>query len=532
MTRSLSARLTSRGWRIAAASGGELVDDDQIAIWVAESGGRIAACRARLADLDEAWSLELEKLLFTFGRGQLGLAETFVAKCLASPTETHCVRAPSSILSRKLLVCSFAMAGEPVVGLRRTRLISRAVFLVAAVVGLATWIAALLRDGQGGRLPADAQTVVAVHPEATNRSGHVFAALKDAPATPILLLGRPNSGRGAVLSFLAGRGLSPAAVARPYDWSSAVASFGAWVASLRDGMRMASLVPVVMPLREQAAQTFRRAVGLASARWWTRRGPRPRTIVLGHCGLADTVPLERAMQREGARTIHWLHGLSAGWIYGGVSSLLVTQCGHDARWHARLGGYGHTVHVPQPRPAMIRPGKASLFVLTNFAHPAHPTWAAHGLRDELALIQVMAKVADLRSIRPDDVVWRPHPVIQNLSDDVRGQLSASVAEAGFRLWPTEDRSFDALLSARNIVSTPSGAAVDLLKRGRLPVIAAPYPIDPEHALALFPFRGSDAVGIASALDTIDPAAFNETWLAVAPGVTPSYAGILEECWRA
>lgn len=531
MTSAFSARRTGGGWRIDPAAPGRAVSDSEVAAATARANQHISRRLPTLPPLDGAWRLEWEKASFTFGRAELVLADDFAARCVAAPGEVHTIVAS---VGRWALMQALAAAGEPVVGLAAARRGQRLRFLAASVVGLATWALALIKDGGGGAIPAGARDLVAVHPESTNRTGHVFKALAaEAPETPLLLLGRPFGPRAAALALLTETGLRPTGVARPYGAGAAAATFGAWLGSLGEGTAMAAALPVAVPFRELAAQSFRRAMGLASARWWAGSGLKPETVVFGHCGLADTAPLERAMQAGGARTAHWLHGLSAGWIYNGVSDLLLTQVGHDAQWHRGITpGYRRTAFAPLSAPARVGGEGDEMVVLTNFAHPAHPTWAAHGLRDELALIEIMADVARRLEIAPEKVVWRPHPVLHALPEQVRETLKAALARAGFRLWPAGQRDFAAVARFGVVVTTPGGSAIDVLKLGRMPVVAAPHAIDPLHVTAAFPLTGADAEGIAAAAGRpVDEGMFAETWARIAPGAVPTYAGVVEELKR-
>jgi hypothetical protein len=531
MTSAFSARRTSGGWRIERAAPGEAITDPEVARATAH-GNRHIGERLRDVALDEAWKLELEKATFTFGRAELVLADEFAMRCKAAPERVHTITGP---VGRWALMQALAAAGEPVAGRGAARLGQRLRFLAASAVGLLTWTLALARDPGGGNIPVGARDLAAVHPETTNRTGHLFKALAaEAPETPVLLLGRPFGSRAAASALLAEKGLRPGGVARPYGVGSALATFRAWLGSLGGGTAMAAAAPVHVPFRELAAQSFRRAMGLASAHWWTRSGLTPGTVVFGHCGLADTAPLERAMQARGTRTAHWLHGLSAGWIYNGVSDLLFAQCGHDAGWHGCIGpGYRRTTALTLPVPARIDGEGDEMVVLTNFAHPAHPSWAAHGPRDELALIEIMAEVARRLDMSPDKVIWRPHPVLYAMPAGVRDALKLALSRAGFRLWPAEDRDFAAVARYGVVVSTPGGSAIDVLKLGRMPVIAAPHPIDPDHVMAGFDRVGSDAETIVAAIrEPVGDDLFEARWrLMIAPGAVPTYARVVEELKR-
>ncbi len=536
--RGFRASFESGTWTIRpCAPGADQIFDDQLARFTAEGNRRITTMLARLDLADEAWRLELEKAAFTFGRTQLGVADAFVDRCRAAGRDrTVTIAAPEDAVSRWSLMQALAAAGEPVKGLAMARFRARMRFLAAALAGLVTWKLALVRDPGGGGLPGEAKALFAVHPEETNRTGHVLRLLAaEAPRTPLILLGRPTAGRAAALALLDRNGLTPAGVARPYDWRSATVSGPRFIASLKAGMAMAADAPFDIPFREQAAQVFRRAMGLAGEAWWARRGLKPRAVVFGHNGLADTAPLERAMQAGGARTVHWLHGLTAGHVYVGASDALVTQCGHDADWHGALGGYGSARAFPLPRP-VFRSGGDGMVVLTNFTHPVHPTFAIHGARDELGLMQVIAQAADRLKLPRAAVVWRPHPVLYTLAEGVQEAVRASLAAHGFRAWPSGERAFERVAAFGVIVSTPSGAALDALRLGRLPVIAAPDPIDPDHVLARFPLVGRTAEEIAAAVGmSRSPMAaglYEGAWSGIAPGAVPTYSDLVSAAYFA
>lgn len=527
--RAFRASYASGRWTVSpCAPGPDPVSVREIDSYVAEGNRRITALLTHLPPMAEAWRLELEKAAFTFGRAQLGVAEAFARHAVPGEGAVFTLTAPAETVSRWSLMQALAATGEPVAGLGLARLGARLRFLAAAVVGHVTWKLALLRDTGGGALPG-ADVLFAVHPEDTNRTGHVFRLLAaEAPETPLILLGRPMAGRATALDLLQRKGLAPTGVARPYDWLSATIAWPRWVASLGEGMAMAAAAPFEIPFREQAAQCFRRAMGLAGEVWWRRRGLKPRSVVFGHNGLADTAPLERAMQAGGTRTVHWLHGLTAGHVYVGVSDALVTQCGHDAAWHRTLGGYGEARGLPLPRPSR-RTGGAGMVVLTNFTHPVHPSFAAHGPRDELALMQIIADAADALQIARQDIVWRPHPVIHTLPAAVQDAVAGRLADLGLRAWSAADGGFERVADFDLILSTPSGAALDVLKLGRLPVIAAPHPIDPDHVLARFPLVGATAGEIAAAVAASrTPGAerlFEDAWSGIAPGAVPSYSDL-------
>jgi hypothetical protein len=276
---------------------------------------------------------------------------------------------------------------------------------------------------------------------------------------------------------------------------------------------------------------FRVAFGAATARWWAAQAARPEVVVYGHNGLADTVLLDQAQQQTGARTVHWMHGVSAGRIYVGVSSLCVFQCGHDARWHDDLGAYRRNISFAAPRPA-FRMGSTGWVVMTNFTHPGYTFYPSVGPAHELELMTLVADAAARSGVSADQVVWKPHPVFYLVEPETRRRVTEALASYGFRLWPQNDRDFARCADFETIITTPSGVALDVLKLGRLPVMAAFHPTDPDHMLARFTLRAGAVDSlleqIALARDPLRaPAIFDATWNAIDPGRTPDFDEIVQ-----
>lgn len=536
-----SARLTtiraacrSGRWRLARSTGGAAtITDDDRAQAAVEVNDLLGAMTARLADRPEVWRLELMKSAFTNGRTTPGLARAFAAAALADPDRPHAMTGPAGEASAFAIAAAFRDAGVPVAGRSAARLFIALGAAFAILPGLAAFGWVTLRAlNWPSRLPPGIRIAVAVHAEVVNRTGHILKILRDLDpeTTAIVIIGRPRIGLGAVQALLRERGWT-GAVVRCFD-------LGAALRSLPASLRLAAAGPGAIlasdylpSYRDQVAAMFRIFLGAATASWWRAQAARPEVVVFGHNGLSDTVLLDRAQQETGARTVHWMHGVSAGRIYVGVSSLCVFQCGHDARWHDRLGDYRRNMSFPAPKPT-FRQGASGWVVATNFTHPGYTFYPSVGPAHELALMDLVAAAADRSGVSPDQVVWKPHPVFYLVEPETRRIVTEALAAHGFRLWPEEDRDFSRCADFETIITTPSGVALDVLKLGRLPVMAAFHPIDPDHMLSCFTLRAGTVEGlleqIAAARDPARaPALFEATWAAIDPGRTPAFDEIVQ-----
>ncbi len=397
-------------------------------------------------------------------------------------------------------------------------------FWPAALLGLAAWARTVLTTPAGDALP-DAPVVAALHGEIANRTRHLIAALAaEAPETPILLLGRPQLDRPALRRALSDAGLRGPLI-RPFDLASALAALPAILRRLAQGARTVGAADWRPAPRDLAAICFRAMLGETHARWAARHIPaRPRTVVLGHTGVADSHLLERALQARGARTVHWVHGVSLGLNFVAGSDIGLFQCGSDARWHDRLGGYGATTSLPADAPTPATGGDGWL-VLSNLVHPMNADYRRHGIAGEVALLEaVSAAAADGRK------VWKPHPILDSLDASVRQAIESRAAALGFSRW----REGNDLSLARGfavVVSTPSTVALDVLKLGVFPVLYPTGPIDPDSAIARLPLRANSAEQFTLAADLLaKPAetvrAFHIAWADIGPGREPTVADIL------
>ncbi|MDO9337784.1 MAG: hypothetical protein Q7T61_15425 [Caulobacter sp.] len=392
-------------------------------------------------------------------------------------------------------------------------------FWPAALLGIAAWARTLLFTPPGDPLP-DVPMVAAMHGEISNRTRHLIAALASGrPDAPILLLGRPQLERAAFRQALSQAGVTGPLV-RPFDMASALAALPAIMRRLAEGARHVGAADWRPAARDLAAICFRVMLGETHARWVARHAPQgPRTVVFGHTGVADSHLLERALQARGARTVHWVHGVSLGLNFVAGSDLGLFQCGSDARWHQALGGYGQAASLPAEPPAPAAGGEGWL-VLSNLVHPMNAEFRRHGVAGEAALLEAVAAAAGAGR-----KVWKPHPILDSLDPSVRQAIEARAAALGFSRWPAAD----GLARAAEfgvVVATPSTVALDVLKLGVLPVLFGGGGLDPASALAQLPLKADSAAGLtAAAACQIAARAdlFAAAWTAIAPGRAPTLA---------
>ena len=483
----------------------------------AQARGRagVLAAWSALAGASDAWRLEWGKCALGDGEVAMGFAEEVADACVRRPAEAHTARAPAGCLSLDATARALRARGLRVAAAAGG---VRARFVLACVAAFAAWVATLLRTlGEGRAVPA-AKLVLAVHGETSTRTRHVLALRRECADAPVLLLGRPRGSGRALAKAWAGD--APLAWSRPFDLRAALASLPRALALLREGGRLAAAQPWSPPFAALAAMAYRVVLGAASAHWWTRTRPRVGTVVFGHTGLADTTLLERAMQAQGTRTIHAVHGVSAGLNFAGVSSLALLRCAHDARWHARLGGYGACRAVAAPAPPRREPGPPVLFV-GNLLHPMNLGYRAAGAAPEIEAMRATADALDaLGDAAPR--YWKPHPVHARLPAAEVAAATAAAAALGFARWP----GAAALDSAGPLraVCTTSTVALDLLAAGHLPIVLATQALDPAAALAGWPLLATDPATLTAALRRLaDPAAAAAAWAAAWDRIGPAPA---------
>ena len=535
-TRALEARKTGRNWQIATApaSSGTIAEADR-ARAEATINARMARQEARLERFHLAWRQELPITTYREGATAFALGEEFAEQLAAGEMDTARLAGLPVEISRFVVETALERAGAGVAGGWRRGLGLRLIAALATLGGLAALAWMLLR---GLRWPMlrrqQTRTVVALHVEAANRTKHVRNALRGRSPedTQVVFVGRLHVGLDRARAILEQAG-----------WTHGFAlAWDGWAAlrglprALRIGSQAAAAIRAAgyrPTFAQLVAMKLRIHLGTASAWRWQRGERHAAHVVFGHVGRADTILLEQAMQQGGAKTAHWMHGVSVGRAYQGVSDLCATLCAHDVRWHDEILKYRRNVHFALPKPPFRTGDRPGWAVLTNMTHYGYTYFPSAGPAHELRLIDIVAELARREGVDPAAVTWKPHPVFYQRDPEVRAVVTQRLGEAGFALWPGESMPFEQSAAYETLIVTPSGVALDMLKAGRLPVLAEFQPIDPEHVLAHLEPRGHDIETLLAALATArDPARaealFDRVWERAGPGAI----GTIEDIERA
>lgn len=397
-------------------------------------------------------------------------------------------------------------------------------FWMLAGLAWVSVLAALLRFPGHGGLPAGRRWV-ALHAEVSNRTRPLLDALRDgAPADGVLVLGFPRRPLSRLRrDWAPWLGAHALPLARPVSLGTFLASTRRAWRELAGARRLAATCPVSPSARELMAILARLALGEASARWWAAHG-HGEQVLYGHTGTADTTCLELAQQARAMITVHHVHGVSGGRNFLGRSNVAVLRCGHDADWHARLGGYGRCEWMPAEPPAWTR-GDGGLLLLSSFAHPMYLGYCLQGLAEECALLRAVAEAARLAELKAP-MTWLPHPAAALLPEAERESLWTLAEKLGFAMAPSGQGFRELAARSRWVVSSESTVVIELMADGQLPVMWPSPWSDPGAALARYPLRACSAAALAQALLSDDAslrAGHARAWEALRPGLSAAEA---------
>ncbi|UYG06323.1 hypothetical protein [Halomonas sp. M4R1S46] len=400
---------------------------------------------------------------------------------------------------------------------------------LAMAVGCVMAGAYVLRQRGGarqGELPPDATRVAAIHAEWSTRTRHLLTAIDnaDSPVYAVILLGRlqspPEQTAALWESKRPGSRAATLPLVLPMSPRACLAALSDLPELLREGFASSSHMPLALPFREQIAISFRVVLGAVAARWWKETGATEAEVLFAITGTADTTLLENAIQQTGGHTVHALHGQAMGPNFAGVSNLALFRSRHDAVAYSRLGCYGRceVQSVPQPRPMR---GTGGLLLLSNLAHPMNPDFRRQPLRDELALLACVGSAARRLGAVARPLLWKPHPVIAGLSEDMRATLRTAALQEGFTELPPESDLVSVAADCRWILTSPSTVALDLLEAGYLSVVLDPQGSVLDTALAGLPQSSVEPEALTTLLERLDACdaytnAFSDAFAAVGP----------------
>jgi hypothetical protein len=501
----MHARFHRGVWRIHASPSRYSSDAPPSPEDALRRGRRAAlAWRRRLIDDGESEAACAEFPKATIGEGEvaIGYAELVAERCASGGEAGFSVAAPRQWLSRRSVARALRARGLPVAHGANGVIMDALSMLVA---GIAAWCMLLLHAVTYARTsdtPPGEGWWLAVHGEWSNRTRHVLAAVAGStPPSAILVLGRPRSGLSAVAAEWSSRlGIaSLPMILRPWSLACVLQSVPAACAATAGAMRISASAPYLPSFSERVGMLYRTYLGLSSARWWHHQRPRPRRVVYGHTGNADTTPLELAQQGTGQQTWHIVHGISNGLNFTGRSSVAAFACAHDAHWHDRLGGYGRCLHFPALIPATVL-GPSGLLLLTNYAHPMNVEYRASGTGAEEAVLHAVSSAA--RRIGVSELAWRPHPALASLDKAEQDALRSVARTLGFLELPPEQDWLEVARRSRWVVTTASTVCIQLLEAGVVPVVLVPDWMDPDCALTHHPLSVRELARLPEALSSL------------------------------
>jgi hypothetical protein len=374
---------------------------------------------------------------------------------------------------------------------------------------------------------------LAAHAEWSNRTRHVLKLASELPRpVPLILLGRPKQPVSEIRSLLQ-RHLPEVDfdLLRPISFTAFVRALPELILESLKVAASSRHWGYTIRFGEAAAILYRLQLGCVEKSWWKRSGYAPEVVIYGHTGNADTSLLEREQQKRGTRTVHLLHGFSTGTAFAGISNLAIAKCRHDAEWHERHGGYADSIVLPASRPKPAPP-KRRWALLTNYAHPmALPLEA--GIRHEQQALRIVARAAREMGLSADQVLYRPHPGLQSLREDLQATVAETAAVSGLGRWP-DDLSLDALRELELVITTPSTVIQDALLAGTVPVLLDLAEADESSVYCDYPLKARSEDELVAMLQDVQSnrtQAFDRAWEAVGPGINPrisAIVGVLEE----
>ena len=195
-------------------------------------------------------------------------------------------------------------------------------------------------------------------------------------------------------------------------------------------------------------------------------------------------------------------------------------CGFDARLAGGFLTYGECRHVSAAEPVLTS-GDGRWLLLTSYSHPMNPSYRRSGIAADLKVLSMAAEAADRLGVDRGDVIWHPHPAIGQIGRVEREKLVETARQCGFSVWP-EGLAYGAMADFGQVLTTPSTAAVDALRLGKLPVIVAPEPVQADIVYGSFGSIAGDADDLvklvsASGGRNAESIAFEKAWQKIEPG---------------
>lgn len=488
-------------WHVGQeCAGGKVLETDFYAIGIEKNDALAQNFADRIQD--PYWKLELTKSIAEDFAMELAQAEQVL--------QNHALGIATSVSTENPTI----LTGLLQRGLKQKTSVAYARIIVGFLIALAVWILSLLRFGfSSGTVPATTSHCFALHSEVSNRTRHLLPPQFSPPKNAVyLLLGRPKKANGV-------RDLLPfQTIIRPISLSAGLRSFPAALGCLETLVGAIRQTGYTPGIRALAGMFYRQFLGCCQQVWWQGSSLRPKRVVFGHTGLADTARLENMMQTKGAETVHLVHGISVGWNFAAASTTAMWKCGADVLRHRGLYGYDHNTSIAMDTPKPLMPC-INWVVFSNYLHPTHPAYLAGGSTAEVSFINLVGRAAQKASPRPK-VQWKLHPAFEKCDKTDILRVQSALSKQGFSDL-VEPAELADLIRDNTVITTPSTIVLDALALGRLPIIAHCYPFAKTTAYRQFPLVAGDSDGLLDMVQHCsDPqknaALYDAAFTAIAP----------------
>lgn len=321
------------------------------------------------------------------------------------------------------------------------------------------------------KVPKFASTTLAVNAEVSNRTRHVLAMDNKVVehGSPILIIGQVRAKLANITKdFKAQYPERHFDLLRPLDLISVVSSLPKACRHLLYRQADFNKFPFSLSLTERIKINIRFLQGFAHQHWWRHVKLPPNYVIFGHTGLADTTMLEYQMQAESVKTVHYVHGTSHGWNFAGHSDIGFFSSGFDADLATKVKGYKKTTYARTTMP-VPKFGGEKWALLTSYSHPMNPVYKKKGVSADIGIMTAVTIALKKQGTEARNILWRPHPIIGQLSDEDRCALYDCANELDITLWPN-DLPYSSMRNLSGIITTPSTAVFDCLRFGKVPLV--------------------------------------------------------------
>ena len=469
---------------------------------------------------DTIWQLELAKYIEAHDKTQICFWLNSALRLKKSKLNAVWLNCPDVELNHCETTLKALLNGEPDAKTNELNKVLSVLFGGLILLGLAFRYLSLNQ-----RQKLAAPLMVGVNGEVSNRTKHILSLIEPNYIGPLLITGQIRKSTKEIKSIFGNykSELSDIEALYPLDIRAVIGSLLSKFSYLLSQQKNFDKIIIDVPFWEKVKINIRFFQGYAHQLWWGAVLPNVDKVIFGHTGLSDCSLLEKEMQKSETKTCHYVHGVSHGWNFAGVSDFGVFVCGHDAKLGKLLPAYGEAFHIKKHQPDFIEAGE-KWALMTSYSHPMNPLYQDQGVSVDIEIIRDVVRGLAQRNISVQEIVWRPHPVIHSLPEPDKAALYRAVAELGLSTWP-DKQPYDSLKDFAGIITTPSTVAIDCLNFGKLPIIYAREPLDRESLYRQFTTYVEGDYSFDKCLEEISLKSrkqklFKQSWEAINPSARP------------